>query len=134
MSDWPATSSHLLPNPEDQIPELIQETLNLIKQAVYHTVTKDFDITVTKAFNQRLGPDHRHPVFVNKDLSANVENIPEKDWRPEKIRFFDQSYEKPGLVITINCQIYYQDVYTFVDWHKDVILLWLIKKTQDILL
>ncbi len=50
MREQPTSSYHLLPNPEDQIPQLTQGTLNLIIQAV--------NTTVAKALDQRLGPDH----------------------------------------------------------------------------
>lgn len=125
MSGRPAASFHPSPNPEDQIPQLTRGTLNLIEQAVYYAVTE--------ALDRRLGPDLRRPAFVNEDPPSVVRKKPEKDWRPEEIGFFDPDCEEPGPVATVNCHIYYQDVYAFIDRLKDVALLRSIEKFQDIL-
>ena len=132
MSDRPAASSHPSPNPEDQIPQLTQGTLNLIEQAVHHAVTKALDVAVTEALNQRLGPDRRRPVFLNKNPPSNVRNI-HKDWRPEEIGFFDPDCKESSLVVIPNCHGYYRDVYAFIDRLKEVAVLRSMEKTQDIL-
>lgn len=72
MSDLPATSSYLSPNPEDRILQLTREILNIIKQIVYYAVIKAFNVVVTKALDKRLRPNCYRPKFVNKDPSSNV--------------------------------------------------------------
>ena len=72
MSDLLATSSYISPNPEDQISQLTQRTLNFIEQIIHYAVTKALNIAVTKAFNKKLGLDCRRPAFVNKDPPSNV--------------------------------------------------------------
>lgn len=108
--------------------------LNFIEQIVYHTITKAFDIAVTKAFDEKHGPDHCRPACINKDPSSNVQDIPKKNRRPENIRFFDLDCKKPGPIVIINRQIYYQNAYSFVDQLKDIALLGSLEKTQFILL
>ena len=111
---------------------LTRGTLNLIEQGVHYAVTKALDVAVTEALDQRLGPDRRRPVFVNKDPPSNVRDI-HKDWRPEEIGFFDPDCEEPGLDVAIHRPFYYRDVYAFVDRLKDVALLRSMEKTQAIL-
>ncbi len=106
--------------------------LNLIKQVVYHAVTKVLDVAVIKALNQRLEPDRCRPVFVNKDLLGNVENI-HKDWKPEEIGFFGPDCEESSLVIIPNCHGYYRDIYAFINRLKEVAVFQSMKKTQDVL-
>ncbi len=61
---------------------MTQGTLNLIIQAV--------NTTVAKALDQRLGPDRqRPPIALNDPIPYDIRDIPEKDWRPEEIGFFD---------------------------------------------
>ena len=126
MRDQPTSSYHLSPNPEDQIPQLTQGTLNLIIQAV--------NTIVAKALDQKLGPDHQRPAIVFDDpTSDNTQDIAQRNWRPEEIGFFDPDYGEPGPIVTINRHIYYRDVYAFIDWLKDVALLWSIAKTRAVL-
>lgn len=43
IRDLPAVTSYLLPDLKDQILQLTEKTLNLIKQVINATVTKTFD-------------------------------------------------------------------------------------------
>lgn len=57
----------------------------------------------------------------------------EKNWRPEKIRFFDLNCEEPDSVVTIHRFSYYRNVYVFINQLKNVALLQLMEKTHTIL-
>ena len=126
MRDPPAASSHQSPDPEDEIPQLTQGTLNLIGRAVNTAVTRAVD----RAMNQRLGPEHRRPVVEVEDPTSDTRDIREKDWRPEEIGFF---CDESGPVVTINRHIYYRDVYAFINRLKDVALLRSMEKTRTVL-
>lgn len=51
MDGQPSISSHLLPNLEDQILQLIQETLNLIIKVLYYAITKVFNQSIDKTID-----------------------------------------------------------------------------------
>lgn len=124
MRDKLAASSHQSPYPEDQIPQLTQGTLNLIRQAVNSAVTKSLKGAVNEALDQRFGQDCCQPImeFQNPTQYNIRDMISEKDWRPEEIYFFNPDCKEPGPVAMINRHIYYQDVYTFINRLKNVAL------------
>ena len=100
MRDQPTVLYHPSPNPEDQIPQLPQKISNLIIQAV--------NSIVAKAINQRLESDRRRSATAFDDpVSNNIQDISKKDQKPKENEFFDLDYKEPGLVVTINCDIYY---------------------------
>lgn len=124
ISGRPATSYDLLPNSEDQIPQLTQRTLDLIKQAINLAVAQLIKVAINKALDQRFRQECRRPAIeLNDPATHDIRDIPEKDWRLEEIGFFDPNWEEPDLVVTVNHRIYYRDVYAFVDELKDIALL-----------
>lgn len=134
INSWPATSYNILPNSEDQISQLTQKMLDFIRQTINLAIAQSLKDVINKALDQTFRQECRRSGIEFNDLAPyDIWDIFEKDWRPEKIRFFDPNCKKSGLVIIINCHIYYQDVYTFVDQFKDIALLQLMKKTQAIL-
>lgn len=88
--------------------------MNFIKQVVYHAITKALDVAITKALNQRLEPDRRRLIFVNKNLPSNVGNI-YKNWKTEEIGFFHPNYEESSLIIIPYYHGYYRNVYAFIN-------------------
>lgn len=90
---------------------------------------------VAKALDQWLRPNFWQPAIVFNDSAYNnTQDIAQRKSRSEEIGFFNRDCKKPGLVIIINCYIYYQDIYVLIDWLKDIALLWSIKKTRAVLL
>ena len=135
IRDKLATLSHQSLYPEDQIFQLTQKTLNLIGQAVNSAVTKLLKGAVNKTLDQNFGQDCRQPViaFQNPTQYNIWDMISKKNWRPKEIGFFNPDCEKLGSVATINCYIYYWDVYAFIDQLKDIALSQSIEKTRAIL-
>ena len=68
INDRPAILSKLLPNWEDQIPQLIQSTLNFSKQIIYHAITKVLNVYISRKLNKKLGADTCCLALVNKHL------------------------------------------------------------------
>lgn len=103
---------------------------------VNYTIIKSFKDAVNKTLDQRFWQDHCQPVIeFQNSIQNNIQDIiSEKDWRPKEIGFFDPNCTEQGLIATINYHIYYQDVYAFINWLKNIILSWLIKKFLAILL
>lgn len=50
-----AISSYLLPNLKDQILQMIQRMLNLIKQLIYYAIIKTIVIAITMIINPKFG-------------------------------------------------------------------------------
>lgn len=86
-------------------------------------IIQDVNSTVNKALNQKLGLEYWRSAV--KFVLNDIWDIPKKNSRLEKIEFFDIDFKESGSVITINCHIYYQDVYAYVNQ------LWLIEKHKQ---
>lgn len=79
MDGQPSISSHLLPNLEDQILQLIQETLNLIKKALYYAITKVFNQSIDKIIDGISRLNHCSLIFINEDLLGAIKTKSKKD-------------------------------------------------------
>lgn len=65
--------------------------LNLIRQTLNPAIVKSVKSAINQIFNPRFKQDCQKPIMEFQHSTSNKiwEIISEKDWKPEKIGFFD---------------------------------------------